>query len=124
MRTKPRMMKKYTPRRRKSSKELLKQQICHTENLLHMDLSSYLILSRQGNPRQIIQARAKIHTSIRRYSKELQAIANDLGERFPELIAHYLEATRALIADPYGKMSTDLLSKQKKCAQSIKNQTL
>ena len=91
MRIKPRNMKKYTPRRRRFSKTLQKQQIEDLKHLLDMDLSSYLILHEEGSPKQAEQARLKLRTDILKYGSDMDSIARDLGEGYPAVIGDFIK---------------------------------
>src|SRR3990167_3204544 len=97
MKNKPRRMKTYTPRRRRSNKELQKRQLQDFEHMLDMDLGSFLILSEEGTVKQIATARAKMRSDLLKYGSDMEAIGRDLGEGFPEYIRNYLKTMTLII---------------------------
>lgn len=120
MKIKPRHMKKYTPRRRRSSKILQKQQLRDFEHLLEMDLNTFLILSEEGSPRQIEQARMKMRSDLNKYGSEMEAIGRDLGEGFPEMIRQYLKSMHDIVLNSSGKIDPALLNLHEKEALRLK----
>lgn len=120
MKIKPRHMKKYTPRRRRSSKILQKQQLRDFEHLLEMDLNTFLILSEEGTPRQIEHARMKMRSDLNKYGSDMEAIGRDLGEGFPEMIRQYLGSIRQIVLNSSQKIDPALLSTHEKEALRLK----
>lgn len=113
-------MKKYTPRRRRSSKILQKQQLRDFEHLLEMDLNTFLILTEEGSPRQIEQARMKMRSDLHKYGSDMQAIGRDLGEGFPEMIRLYLKSMEEIVRNSSGKIDPALLNHHEKEALRLK----
>ena len=120
MRIKPRYMKKYTPRRRRSSKVLQKQQLRDFEHLLEMDLNSFLVLKEEGTPKQIEQARIKMRSDLHKYGSDMAAIGRDLGEGFPEMIRQYLKSISEIVANSSEKIDPALLNFHEKEALRLK----
>ncbi len=120
MKIKPRHMKKYTPRRRRSSKILQKQQLKDSEHLLEMDLSTFLILSEEGTPRQVQQARAKMRSDLNKYGSDMESIGRDLGEGFPEKIQEYLKSLHRIVQNSSEKTDPAHLSQHEKKALQLK----
>ncbi len=121
MKTRPRHMKKYTPRRRRSNKMLQRQQLQDFEHLLNMDLSSFLILSEEGTQKQREHARTKMSSDLRKYGAELEAIGRDLGEGFPELITNYLKTMRQIAQNASGPIDSAIVNEFRKKALQLKN---
>ncbi|NGX46980.1 MAG: hypothetical protein K1000chlam3_00349 [Chlamydiae bacterium] len=120
MKIKPRPMKKYTPRRRRSSKILQKQQLKDFEHLLEMDLSTFLILNEEGTPKQVQQARTKMRSDLRKYGSDMDAIGRDLGEGFPEMIREYLKSMNQIAQNASGKIDLAILNQHEKRALLLK----
>lgn len=121
MKGKHRPMKKYTPRRRRSSKILQKRQLKDFEHLLEMDLSTFLILNNEGTPRQIEASRAKMRSDLLRYGSDMEAIGRDLGEGFPEMIQEYLKSMKQIVQESAGKqLDPSLISLHEKKALQLK----
>ncbi len=120
MKNRPRHMKKYTPRRRRFSKDMQKQQLIDFEHLLNMDLSSFLILSEEGTPKQIEQARVKACSDLRKYGSEMEAIGRDLGEGLPELVRNYIRTMKNIVTNISGPIDTSLVNEYRKEALKIK----
>jgi hypothetical protein len=120
MKIKPRHMKKYTPRRRRSSKILQKQQLRDSEHLLEMDLSTFLVLSEEGTPRQVQQARTKMRSDLNKYGSDMESIGRDLGEGFPEMIQNYLQSMRQIVQNSSEKIDPGLLTAHEKKALRLK----
>lgn len=99
MEIKPRRMKKYTPRRRKHSKDLQKQQLIDFEHLLNMDLGSFLILAEEGTEKQVQQAKIKMRSHFLKYSGEMEKIARDVGGNHYELVRTYLQSLNRIVHD-------------------------
>lgn len=114
-------MKKYTPRRRRSSKILQKRQLKDFEHLLEMDLSTFLILNNEGTPRQIETSRTKMRSDLLRYGSDMEAIGRDLGEGFPEMIQDYLKSMKQIVQESAGKqLDPSLISLHEKKALELK----
>ncbi|MDN3506353.1 MAG: hypothetical protein P0S96_03890 [Simkaniaceae bacterium] len=120
MRIKPRPMKKYTPRRRRSSKILQKQQLKDFEQLLEMDLNTFLILNDEGTSKQIEQARTKMRSDLRKYGSDMEAIGRDIGEGFPERIREYLKSLSHIVQNSTAKIDPALLNQHEKKALLLK----
>lgn len=120
MNTKPRPMKKYTPRRRRSCKDLQKQQIIDLEHLLEMDLSSYLVLKEEGTEKQIQKALAKMRTDLSKYGAEMEAISRDLGEGFPELATNYVRTFAQIVQAAATGIDKPLLDEHQKQGEILK----
>lgn len=120
MRAKFRHMKKYKPRRRRNSKVLQKQQLIDFEHLLNMDLSSFLVLAEEGNPKQIESARVKVRTDVMKYGSDMEAIGRDLGEGFPEMVKEYLRSMQKIIQSPSEAVDPGLLNTHRTQAQRIR----
>lgn len=120
MKSGSRHMKKYTPRRRRSNKDLQKQQLKDFEHLLNMDLSTYILLYQEGNKRQIERAREKLSSDLRKYGAELEAIGRDLGEGFPELITNYLKTVHEITRRGNGSIDSAILAEFQKRAVQLK----
>lgn len=91
MKIKPRSMKKYTPRKKRASKDIQKQQLKDFEHLLSMDLGSLLVLLEEGTKKQAEQARAKMGSDLRKYGSDLEEVGRALGEDFPTVIRDYIK---------------------------------
>lgn len=124
MKVKPRHMKKYKPRRRRADKELQKQQLKDFEHLLEMDLSSFLILSEEGTPKQVEKARSKMRSDLMKYGSELEAIGRDLGSGFPELIRNYVRSMDTIIKNSSEVVDPALVNAHRKQASQLKNKAL
>jgi len=121
MKGKVRPMKKYTPRRRRSSKILQKRQLKDFEHLLEMDLSTFLILNSEGTPRQIEASRAKMRSDLLRFGSDMEAIGRDLGEGFPGMIQEYLKSMKQIVQESAGKqLDPSLISWHEKNALQLK----
>ena len=124
MKVRPRHMKKYKPRRRRSNKELQKQQLKDFEHLLEMDLSSFLILSDEGTSKQAQRARSKMRSDLMKYSSELEAIGRDLGSGFPELIRDYVKSMDEIIKNSLQPLDPSLINSHRKQAERLKKNAL
>jgi hypothetical protein len=113
-------MKKYTPRRRRSSKILQKHQLKDFEHLLEMDLNTFLILNEEGTPKQIEHARTKMRSDLKKYGSDMEAIGRDLGEGFPERIREYLKSMHQIVQNSTAKIDPALLSQHEKRALELK----
>ncbi len=113
-------MKNYTPRRRRSSKILQKQQLKDFEHLLEMDLSTYLILSQEGTPRQASQARAKMRSDLLKYGSEMEGIGRDIGQGFPEMIRQYLKGMHQIVENTQIASDSPLINEHRKHALALK----
>ena len=120
MKIKPRYMKKYTPRRRRSSKILQKQQLNDFEHLLEMDLSTFLILSEEGTVRQVQQSRSKMRSDLLKYGSEMEAIGRDLGEGFPEMIRVYLKGMHEIVENSAAEIDPSMINEHRKHALTLK----
>lgn len=120
MRTKYRHMKKYTPRRRRNSKVLQKQQLIDFERLLEMGLSSFLVLMEEGNHKQVESARIKVRTDLMKYGSNMEAIGRDLGEGFPEMVREYIKSMQKIIQFPTDGIDPTLLNEHRVQALRIK----
>lgn len=120
MKIKPRRMKSYTPRRRRSSKVLQKQQLQDFERILEMDLSTYLILSQEGTQRQAEQARFKMRSNLRKYGSDMEAIGRDLGEGFPEMIRNYLKGMGQIAENTSIAPDAPIINQHRKHALTLK----
>lgn len=116
MEIKPRRMKKYTPRRRRSSKTLQKQQLKDFEHLLEMDLSSFLVLSEEGTPRQLGKARVKMRSDLMKYGSDMEAIARDIGEGLPEIVREYVRTMKTIVQNSSSKIDSSLINEHRKSA--------
>jgi len=114
MTIKPRHMKKYTPRRRKSNHNILKQQIKDFEHLLDMDLSSFLILSEEGTKKQVEQARLKMRRDLLKYGSDMESVARNIGEGFPEVVRNYVKSLMKIIQNSSGEIDPALLNEYRK----------
>lgn len=119
MRIKPRRMKKYTPRRRRSSEVLQKQQLKDFEHILSMDLSSFLILKEEGTPKQIDQARVKVRSDLMKYGTDMEAIARDLGLGLPELVRNYVKSMKEIVVNAKDELDPALLNDHRKLSLEI-----
>lgn len=117
---KPRHMKKYTPRRRRSSKILQKQQLKDFEHLLEMDLNTFLILCEEGSAKQVDQSRIKMRSDLHKYGSEMEAIGRDLGEGFPEMVRTYLRSMNEIVDNSSKKIDPALLNLHEKQALRLK----
>jgi len=120
MKNKLRHMKKYSPRRRRSNKELQKRQLKDFEHLLDMDLGCFLILVEEGNPKQIQHARAKIRSNLLRYGSEMEGIGRDLGEGFPEYIRNYLKTMNDVVQNSASKIDPEILNEYRKQSLNLR----
>ena len=105
MRQKYRHIKKYTPRRRRSNKSLVKQQLLDFERILEMDLSSFLVLREEGTSKQIESARVKMRSDLMKYGSDMEAIGRDLGEGFPEMEQYRSDVRFKLLTGPHHNMT-------------------
>jgi len=119
MKIKPRHMKKYTPRRRRSSKDLQKQQLKDFEHLLNMDLSSYLILIEEGTKRQIDQAKAKMLSDLKKYGSDMEAIGRDIGEGLPEMIRNYIKTMMQIAQNTDNAIDPAMINEARKQALNL-----
>ena len=124
MKVRPRHMKKYRPRRRRSDKDLQKQQLKDFEHLLEMDLSSFLILSEEGTAKQAEKARTKMRSDLNKYGSELEAIGRDLGSGFPELIRDYVKSMSEIIKNSSDEVDPGLINLHRKQAERLKRNAL
>lgn len=120
MKNKPRHIKKYTPRRRRSNKELQKRQLQDFEHMLNMDLGSFLILSEEGTVKQIAAARAKMRSDLLKYGSDMEAIGRDLGEGFPEYIRNYLKTMSLIVQNSSSTIDPQMLNEFRKQAQTLR----
>ncbi|NGX39969.1 MAG: hypothetical protein KR126chlam1_01309 [Chlamydiae bacterium] len=119
MTLKQRHMKKYSPRRRRSSEHLQKQQIKELKQLLNLDLSSFLILKKQGNPKQALRAKTKIQSDLWKHGLVLENIAKELGEEFPDTVKTFLKAVRELMNAPGTEVDSSLFVEQKRLSKKL-----
>ena len=120
MKVRPRHMKKYKPRRRRSDKELQKQQLKDFEHLLEMDLSSFLILAEEGTPKQADKARTKMRSDLMKYGSELEAIGRDLGSGYPELIRDYVKSMNEIVRNSSDEIDPGLINLHRKQADRLR----
>jgi hypothetical protein len=124
MKVKPRHMKKYKPRRRRSDKELQKKQLQDFEKLLEMDLNAFLTLSEEGMKKQTVRARSKMHSDLVKYRRELDAIGRDLGSGFPQLIQDYVKSMDEILAHSPDRLDPKLLHVHRQSAEKLKKNAL
>jgi len=117
---KPRNIRKYSPRRRRSNKELQIQQLKDYEHLLSMDLGSFLILSKEGSEKQKQEAAEKLARDFRKYSGELVHIAKELGSPYPEPVEKYNRLMKEILLNSKGKIDINLINEQRRCADQIR----
>lgn len=91
MKTKPRKMRTYTPRKRRSNKEILKQQMHDLEHLLSMDLSCFVVLSRGGSKKQKTNAHIRLKNDIKKYSPDLKDLGSEFGRNVQDIVDLYLK---------------------------------
>lgn len=115
-----RHMKKYTPRRRRSNKDIQKRQLQDFEHLLDMDLGTFLVLFEEGTTKQIEQARSKMRSDLLKYGSDMEAIGRDLGEGFPEYIRNYLKTMNHIIQNSASTIDPDILNEYRKQAQILR----
>jgi hypothetical protein len=113
-------MKKYTPRRRRSNKDIQKRQLQDFEHLLDMDLGTFLVLFEEGTPKQIQQARSKMRSDLLKYGSDMEAIGRDLGEGFPEYIRNYLKTMNHIIQNSASTIDPEVLNEYRKQAQILR----
>lgn len=99
MKIKPRRMRKFTPRRRKNTQTLKKQQLKDCEHLLNMDLGSYLILSEEGTSKQAEKARIKMRTDLLKYGADMEKIAREMGATYPEMVKDFLASLKKIAGE-------------------------
>lgn len=124
MKVKPRHMKKYKPRRRRSNKDLQKQQLKDFEHLLEMDLSSFLILKEEGTTKQAQKAKEKMRSDLMKYGCELEAIGRDLGSGYPELVRDYMKSMDQIIKNSSQELDPALLNAHRMQAEKLKKKGL
>ncbi|NGX38013.1 MAG: hypothetical protein K1000chlam2_01182 [Chlamydiae bacterium] len=120
MKIRPRRMKKYTPRRRRSNKELQKQQLKDFEHLLEMDLSGFLILSEEGTLKQVEQAKVKMRSDLLKYGSDMEMIGRDLGQGFPEIIREYIKSMMLISKNANGKIDPAAINSHRQKALQLK----
>ena len=119
MDSKMRHMKKYNPRRRRSNKALQKQQLKDFEHTLNMDLNTYIVLAKEGNFKQINEAKMKLRSHLLKYGSSMEAIGRDIGEGFPELIANYLKAVKKVLDSTTAQLDDSLLNHHRHCSLEL-----
>jgi hypothetical protein len=122
MKIKPRRMKKYTPRRRRSNKELQKQQLTDFEHLLNMDINSYLVLNEEGTEKQAEKAKFKARSHLMKYGADMEAIGRDLGQGLPEIIRNYIKVMRMIVQSKDNNIDPALINELRNEANRLKRQ--
>lgn len=114
-------MRKYTPRKRRSRKDLQLQQLQDYEHLLSMDLGSFLILSEEGSDKQRALAGEKLASDFRKYSGELIHIAKELGIPYPESVEKYNRLMKEIVSNLKGKIDPALVHQHRRYSAEIRN---
>lgn len=114
-----RRMKTFTPRRRRSRRDLQLQRIEDFSHLLEMDMGSFLILAKEGSTKQAEVARNKLQADIKKYGPDMQVIARDLGEGFPDAVSEYLKKTALVASSQDQSMKGQQLEAQRKIALEL-----
>jgi len=117
---KPRPMRKYTPRKRRSNRDLQKQRIEDFEHLLSMDLGSFLILCDEGSDKQKEQAAEKLKRDFRKYSGDLEAVARDLGEEFAGSVEKYTRVFKRILETTDSKIDPASINEYRTCSKQIR----
>ncbi len=90
-------MKKYQPRKTRSSQSLKKQQLLDFEYLIGMDIGSFLVLIEEGADQQIEASRLKARSHLLKYGEEMRKLAQELGSDILLAVDQFIKSADDLI---------------------------
>ena len=92
-----RKMKPYHPRRRSKGINSNKQALHDLKHKLSADVGSFIVLLKQGNEVQIVQAQQKAKSDFLKHSMDMQKIAQQMGEKYVKVVREYLDSIDELV---------------------------
>jgi hypothetical protein len=92
-----RKMKSYHPRRRTRGKSIHKQAIHDIKHRLSSDLGTLLMLLKDGNKDQIVQAQEKVKSDFLKHFEEMQQIAQRMGGKYIKVVREYLDSVDTIV---------------------------
>jgi len=92
-----RRMKPYHPRRRGKRIDSHKQALHDLKHRLSSDIGSFIVLLKQGDQQQIVQAQQKAKSDYLKHSMDMQKIAQQMGEKYVKIVREYLDSIDQII---------------------------
>jgi len=95
----PRLRRMYTyrPRRRTRGKEIYKQAIHDIKHRLSTDVNGFLVLWKQGNTTQLVNAKNQVKADFLKHSEEMLHLAEKMGPKYVRAVRNYLDSVDAIV---------------------------
>lgn len=90
-------MKPFTPRRRRKGLKMDKQQLHDLSHLIRSDIGTFVVLLKEGNPGQALEAQQKAKTDFLKHSDEMKKIAEKIGEHVAKIVRDFLNGVDEVI---------------------------
>lgn len=114
-------MKKYHPRKARSSQSLKKQQLLDLEHLIGMDIGSFLVLNEEGSNQQIEASRQKARGHLLKYGEEMRKLALELEGDIFSAVDQFLKSADDLIHASGNLIDPALVNHYYKITEQLEN---
>lgn len=90
-------LKPFTPRRKRKGVKLDKQQLHDLSHLIRSDVGAFIVLLKEGNSGQAIEAQQKAKNDFLKHSDEMKKIAEKIGDHVAKIVKDFLQGVDEVI---------------------------